>query len=180
MSVLFVSVKHSGNHSLFRAVGGRWARAHVDHRMADNQSRDSENFYRHAVPSEAGLIVRLTDYWQHVLIPLRDPRAVACSFHTRGLLHLMDEWRALSYIVEHIDNYLLCPVEDMPYTEMEEYLGRPVNRLEHRHGSIGDYPERALYEAGDHEALRHTVGNLYREAEWLIDNDPLAARYRQA
>lgn len=177
MSVLFVSVPHTGNHTLFQTVGGRWARAFIDHRIADNQSRDSENFYRHTVLSEIKHTIQLASHFDHVLVPLRDPRAVACSYYVRGLTSLYADWVAMEAIVPQIEHALVCPVEELDRPAIAKYLGRPVHEVSGMPGSYGSYPERELYEAGDYVALHRRIGELYEQAENIIESFPLAGRY---
>ena len=56
------------------------------------------------------------------------------------------------------------PLEVMPFDELEEFIGRPVNRIDRVIRSVGDYPEKH-----DMELARERLKHLWEYVEYALD-----------
>jgi hypothetical protein len=80
------------------------------------------------------------------VIPLRHPAMIAVSHKKRdssagtGFLY---KW----FLMCQIPNAFYFPIETMPFDELEDFLGRKVNRSTKPLKTLGDYPEKESLEA---------------------------------
>ena len=112
--------------------------------------------HMHFLPRLMETIIDQAKKYEHIVIPLRHPVAIALSWRQRNqsMHDLKDEIMALEGCLEHFDAFIF-PVEMPKYDELEAYLGRKIYRDPPitRWGTGSPYEAKRLWKEGKIDAL---------------------------
>lgn len=168
------SVRNSGTHTMLAIIGGKG----VEFRKLPDfeKAMGGDLCHAHTDLKQIGSVMAWAKRFGRVIIPIRDPRSIAISWHIRGrgkdIGKFIGEWQGITRLEEEVDSFLFC-MERPPYTELQSWLGKPVHRMDEHLGSRGNYTEKRL----SRKELRQLVGRFYKHAEDMVETDPLARRF---
>ena len=139
-------MQHSGTHFIRNCIGGRCAKLTVKN---DVRPRDKRKPFQlvHAHFDERTDALHHWAIGRKVVIPIRHPAKIAVSWnkrddHRKRTPTFLDQWVRM----DEFDAFFF-PLEEMPFNELEEYLGQSVNRARKPLGTIGNYDEKKNLQA---------------------------------
>ena len=170
MKLLVPTVRHSGSRTLLSVIGLPRAKLRQDGALHSNGFTD-EVIHSH-FDRRMPIIMEMSKIMKTV-ISLRHPAMIAVSWKKRNTskysdANFLQQWLRMP---EMTDPFFF-KMEEMPFDDLEKFLGLGVNRKRLCIGSIGNYPEKHNIASAKRflgkdwnfveQALDTTAGKLYQ------------------